>query len=253
MKKILSAIALTAMASAPAFAAEGMWRPGQLPKISEMLKFEGLEMPASELASLTEYPLNSVVQLGRYCTASFVSRKGLLVTNHHCAYGGIQYNSTAENNLIDKGFLAKGFRRELPMPPGTNIYVTEEITDVTAQLVDGLEKMSGLERYQAIDARKKTLIAGCEREAGYRCTVNSFYGGAEYLLIKSLQIKDVRLVHAPAASVGKYGGDIDNWMWPRHTGDYAFLRAYVSKSGKSAKYSKDKRALQAQVPPEDGQ
>lgn len=237
MKKLITTLALSAAVASPAFAAEGMWRPGQLPKISELLKTEGLEIQAESLASLTEYPLNAVVQLGRYCTASFVSPKGLLVTNHHCAYGGIQYNSDEKNNLISTGFLAKSLGKELPMPPGTSIFVTEQIDDVTQAMVGGLEQVQGLERYEALQSREKALIAECETD-GYRCTVNSFFGGAEYLLIKTLEIRDVRLVHAPSDTVGKYGGDIDNWMWPRHTGDYAYLRAYVGKDGKPADYSK---------------
>ena len=237
MKKLLTAVALSAAVAIPALASEGMWRPGQLPKISDLLKAEGLEIEPQKLASLTKYPLNSVVQLGRYCTASFVSPKGLLVTNHHCAYGGIQYNSTSERNLIADGFLAKKFKQELPMPPGTSIYVTEDIEDVTGKVVDGLESVTGIKRHEAIEKRKKKLISKCEKP-GYRCTVNTFYGGAEYLLIKTLEIRDVRLVHAPAETVGKYGGDIDNWQWPRHTGDYAYLRAYVGRDGKPANYSK---------------
>ena len=236
MKKLFTAAALTAAVITPVIASEGMWRPGQLPEIADMLKAEGLQIDPGDLASLTEYPLNSVVQLGRYCTASFVSPKGLLVTNHHCAYGGIQYNSTGDRNLIADGFLAKYFKQELPMPPGTSIYVTEDIEDVTDKVVGGLETITGIERYNAIDKRKKKLISKCEK-AGYRCTVNAFYGGAEYLLIKTLEIRDVRLVHAPAETVGKYGGDIDNWQWPRHTGDYAYLRAYVSRDGKPVSYS----------------
>ncbi|MCW8864668.1 MAG: S46 family peptidase, partial [Colwellia sp.] len=170
----------------------------------------------------------------------FVSDQGLVATNHHCVYGSVQYNSTAENNLLKNGFLAKSFKEELPATPGSRIYVTEEISEVTKLVKAGLtEAMSGSARYKAIDINSKSLVAECENDDRYRCSVVNFHGGLEYYLFKQLTIRDVRLVHAPASSIGKYGGDIDNWMWPRHTGDYGFYRAYVGKDGQPADYSED--------------
>ena len=120
------------------------------------------------------------------------------------------------------------------------MYVTEQVTNVTdkvnAQLNDD---MDGNTRYKAIEKAEKSLVAECEKDVGYRCNVYTFHGGLEYYLIKALEIKDVRLVYNPAMGIGKYGGDIDNWMWPRHTGDYSFYRAYVSKDGQPAEYSED--------------
>ncbi|MBT1443747.1 S46 family peptidase [Shewanella sp. JM162201] len=232
---------LLTAAIAAAFGAqadEGMWQPHQLPELAATLKAKGLEINPESISKLTEFPMNAVISLGG-CTASFVSPKGLVVTNHHCAYGSIQYNSTAEKNLLADGFLAKTFADELPAAPGSRVYVTESLTNVTADIKAGLENATGDAFYKGVEAKEKSLVAECEKDAGYRCSVYSFHGGLEYYLIKQMEIRDVRLVHNPAASVGKYGGDIDNWMWPRHTGDYSFYRAYVGKDGKPADFSKD--------------
>ncbi|MBA6364059.1 S46 family peptidase [Colwellia sp. BRX8-8] len=230
---------LLAMASTFATADEGMWQPHQLPSIASELTQAGLKLNPNDLTDLTGFPMGAIVSLGG-CTASFVSDKGLVASNHHCVYGSVQYNSTAENNLLANGFLAKTFDEELPATPGSRIYVTEEINDVTTLIKGSItENMSGSERYKAIDKNSKTLVAECESDDKYRCSVVNFHGGLEYYLFKQLTIRDVRLVHAPASSVGKYGGDVDNWMWPRHTGDYGFYRAYVGKDGQPADFSKD--------------
>lgn len=237
MKKIAS-ICL-ALAAQPVLADEGMWQPHQLPKIANKLVDAGLKLDPSSLTDLTGFPMGAIVSLGG-CTASFVSDKGLVATNHHCVYGSIQYNSTEKNNLLKDGFLAKSFKEELPATPGSRIYVTEEITQVSDIIKAGLSNdMTGAQRYASIDKSSKTLVAECETDSKYRCSVVNFHGGLEYFLFKQLMIRDVRLVHAPASSVGKYGGDIDNWMWPRHTGDYGFYRAYVGKDGQPADYSVD--------------
>ncbi|WP_417762718.1 S46 family peptidase [Shewanella sp.] len=236
MKKWLIATAVTACFAAQAD--EGMWQPHQLPAMADVLKAKGLEIDASSISKLTEFPMNAVISLGG-CTASFVSPKGLVVTNHHCAYGSAQYNSTPENNILRDGFLAKTFEQELPAAPGSRVYVTESVTSVTDKVNQGTAKLTGDAFYKAIEAAEKKLVADCEQEDGYRCQVYSFHGGLEYYLVKQLEIRDVRLVYNPAESIGKYGGDIDNWMWPRHTGDFSFYRAYVNKAGKPADFSKD--------------
>lgn len=236
MKKWLLTVAVAA--SFGAQADEGMWQPHQLPAMADELKAKGLEIDAKSISKLTEFPMNAVISLGG-CTASFVSPKGLVVTNHHCAYGAIQYNSTPEKNLLQDGFLAKTFADELPATPGSRVYVTEDVTNVTKRVKGGLEGKVGSDFYQGVESQEKALVAECEKEDGYRCQVYSFHGGLEYYLVKQLEIRDVRLVYNPAASVGKYGGDVDNWMWPRHTGDFSFYRAYVSKAGKPADFSSD--------------
>ena len=229
---------LACFATAPLAAKEGMFTPDQLPEIAADLKDTGLELDPQALADLTAFPMGAIVSLGG-CSASFVSPQGLVVTNHHCARGSVQYNSTAENNYLVNGFLAKTFGEELPAAPGSRIYVTTAVSDVTERMRKGTEKLAPNARYDLVEQRMKDITAECEQDKGYRCQVASFYGGAQYKLIKRLEVRDVRLVYAPADSIGKYGGDIDNWMWPRHTGDFSFYRAYVAPDGSSADYSKD--------------
>ena len=218
---------------------EGQWQPHQLTQLQAEFDRVGIKLPASQLADLNQYPLNAVVGLG-YCSASFVSPQGLVVTNHHCAYGAIQNNSTPENNLIEKGFLAGSMAKELPAGPQERLYVTERVDDVTAQVTGKLPAdLHGKARYEAIQANRKALISECESDANYRCSVRSFHHGLEYFLIKQLMIKDVRLVYAPAEALGNFGGDIDNFEYPRHTADFTFVRGYVGKDGKPAEYSED--------------
>ncbi|MDP4944697.1 MAG: S46 family peptidase [Alishewanella sp.] len=236
MKKSLLVLAL---ASGFAMADEGMWMPQQLPNIATELKAAGLELDPANLTKLTEFPMGAIVSLGG-CSASFVSPQGLVATNHHCVYNSIAHNSTAENDLLRNGFLAKTLAEEVPAAPGSRIYVTKAVDNVTNKVIDAsTAKLSGKKRVDAIEANQKAIVAECEQDAGHRCSVAAYYGSLEYYLIKQLEIKDVRLVHAPAEGVGKFGGDTDNWMWPRHTGDYGFLRAYVSPEGKSADFHAD--------------
>jgi hypothetical protein len=233
------AVATMGMAVLSASAGEGMWVPQQLPEIAGPLKKAGLKLDPKQLADLTGDPMGAVVSLGG-CTASFVSPNGLVVTNHHCAYGAIQLNSTAERNLIDLGFNAPTLADELSGGPNARIYVLDEITDVTAQVKAAIAAAPGpLERTKAVDDLEKKLVGDCEADAGSRCRLYSFMGGNTYRLFKNIEIKDVRLAYAPPRGVGNYGGEVDNWMWPRHTGDFSFYRAYVGKDGKPAAYSKD--------------
>jgi hypothetical protein len=232
-------IALTMLTTTALRADEGMWQPSQLPELSDELRALGLEIDPAKLSSLTEHPMGAVISLLN-CTASFVSSDGLVVTNHHCAYGSIQHNSTEERNLLTDGFLAAKFSEELPARPGSRVMVTVDVQDVTERINKGLsDKMTGRDRYQAVADAQKKLVATCEKDPGHRCNVYSFHGGLSYKLIKQMEILDVRLVYAPSNGIGNYGGDIDNWMWPRHTGDFSFYRAYVGKDGKPAPPSEE--------------
>lgn len=230
-------IALIAVAWGPLSAAEGMWLPEQLPQLGDELKSLGLEIDARRLSTLTSHPLNAVIDLGG-CTASFVSAQGLVVTNHHCAQGSLQYNSSEAHNLMEQGFLAALPTDELRAAPGSRVRVTVEVSDVTDAVTADLDAASdGAERFDTIESRQKQLVSKCEEDPGHRCRVRSFHGGLQYLLYKQLEILDVRLVYAPSGSIGAFGGDVDNWMWPRHTGDFSFLRAYVGADGAPAEYS----------------
>jgi len=222
-----------------AYADEGQWQPYQLPQLKSELKRIGIAIPAEKLADLSKHPMSAIVSLGG-CSASFVSDAGLVVTNHHCAYGAIQRNSTTEHNYIANGFLAKTRDAELPGGPNTLVYVTDKVENVTSRVLKEIgPAMSGKQRSEAVDKAIKALIAECENDKIYRCSVPAFHRGLEYYRIRQMMIRDVRLVYAPANSLGDFGGDIDNYEWPRHVGDYSFLRAYVGKDGRPADPSPD--------------
>ncbi|MDO6679773.1 S46 family peptidase [Shewanella sp. 4_MG-2023] len=230
-------VAALVLSSGFAYADEGQWQPYQMPSIADKLAQRGIDIPAKQLADLTQYPMNAVVGLG-YCTASFVSPQGLVVTNHHCAYRAIQYNSKTEHNYLADGFLANTKKEEPSAGPNERLYITEKVTDVTSQVNANLSR-DPLSRYEDIQSNRKALIKDCETDENYRCSVSSFHNGLEYYLIKQLIIRDVRLVYAPPESVGAFGGDIDNYEYPRHSGDFTFLRAYVGKDGQPASYAED--------------
>jgi hypothetical protein len=235
---LAAAVAATLLAASVS-AGEGMWVPQQLPEIAGPLKDAGLELAPEQLADLTADPLGAVVALGG-CTASFVSPNGLVATNHHCAYGAIQLNSTPDKNLMALGFNAATPADEVSAGPNARVFVMDRITDVSADVLAAVASASdGIARQNALEARQKALIAECERDAGYRCTLYSFFEGQTFRLFRQIEIKDVRLAYAPPSSIGNFGGEIDNWMWPRHTGDFTFYRAYVGPDGKPAAFSKD--------------
>jgi len=236
MRLLTASIALALSFSA--HAVEGMWQPHQLQALADDIEAKGLALDPKKIGDLNAHPLNAIVGLG-FCTASFVSPMGLVVTNHHCAYGAIQYNSKPERNLLQDGFLAKKIGEDLPGEPNLRVFVTQSINDVSAKIRTGLPEGEtvGRKRFDAIDLRQKKLVKDCEKGGGLRCDVYVFHGGASYFLVKQMEIRDVRLVYAPAEAIGKFGGDTDNWIWPRHTGDFSFLRAYVGPDGKPADFS----------------
>ncbi|HEY8134137.1 MAG TPA: S46 family peptidase [Thermoanaerobaculia bacterium] len=237
MKKTI--FALAALIATSVFGAEGMWMPQQVPQLASELQKMGIKIDPNRFADLTGDPMGAVVSLGG-CSASFVSPDGLVVTNHHCGFGALQFNSTPQRDLITNGFLAKTRGEELPAGPGSRIFVTTKIEDVTGKVTGNLNsKLSNLDREKAIDRNVKQLVDECEKPGGVRCRVASFFEGSQYLRTTQMEIRDVRLVYAPALGVGDFGGETDNWMWPRHTGDWSYLRAYVGKDGKPADYSKD--------------
>jgi hypothetical protein len=234
---LTAALALT-LAAGAAQADEGMWMPAQLPQLAKALKAAGFEGDPAQLADVTRAPLSAVVSLGG-CTASFVSAQGLVVTNHHCAMGAIQLNSTPENNLIENGFNAPTLAAEVSAGPAARIFVTVGFDNITDRILAGAKGKTGRAYFDAVDAAKKAAVATCEQDAGHRCSVADMYYGSAFYLIKQLELKDVRLVYAPPVSIGNYGDEIDNFVWPRHVGDFSFYRAYVGKDGKPAAYSKD--------------
>jgi hypothetical protein len=218
----------------------GMWMPVQMKAHAETLRKLGVGFEPEALADPTQFPLNAVVSLGG-CSASFVSEQGLVITNHHCVTRALQHNSTPEANLLEDGFLAATLKDEPSAGPTSRIYVTTSFVDVTDKILPGLDAIDDpTARFKELDKRVKKLDETCEAKSeDTRCQIASYFEGAQFFEIEQLEIKDVRLVYAPHAGVGVFGGEIDNWRWPRHTGDYSFLRAYVGPDGKPAPYSEN--------------
>jgi hypothetical protein len=235
----LSVLLILILRALPADAAEGMWQPHELPALSNELTEAGFDGDPADFARLDAHPMTAIASLGG-CSASFVSEEGLIATNHHCAVGTIQYHSTAERNLLREGFVARRRTDELPGDPNLRVYVTDRIRDVTVEVESAIRTAGndGLAVFRAFEDTTRRLVAECEAQGPYRCEVASFHGGASFRLVRQLEIRDVRLVYAPPESIGAFGGDIDNWMWPRHTGDFAFLRAYVGRDGQPAAFDK---------------
>lgn len=213
----------------------GMWMPSQLSEHSGTLQKLGVSFPPEDLTDPTAFPLGAVVSLGG-CSASFVSSQGLLITNHHCVTRALQHNSTPEQNLLREGFLAADRSQELPAGPGQHVFVTTAFTDVTGEILTGLDAIEDdHSRAMELAARITAQSSACEaNKPDTRCVVASYFDGAQFIQIEQLHIKDVRLVYAPHAGIGVFGGEEDNWRWPRHTGDYAFLRAYVGPDSRPA-------------------
>lgn len=229
-----------ASAAEPVYQPGGMWMPQQIAEVhAETLRKMGLKYDPENFGDMLAFPLNAIVSLGG-ASASFVSPEGLCVTNHHCVIGYLQYNSKPGRNLVEEGYLAKTREDELPCGPTARVYVTTAITDVTERVLGGVREVADdLARLNELEKHKKEIVKEAEAAApDTRCEVAAFYGGAKYFLITRLELRDVRLVWVPHEGIGYFGGDIDNWMWPRHCGDFALIRAYVGRDGKPAGYSK---------------
>ena len=235
---LTASLALGLALNTAARADEGMWMPSQLPQLAKPLREAGFRGDPRELAEVTRAPLSAAVKVGGG-TGSFVSDQGLLLTNHHVAMGVIQYNSSTEHNLIDDGFIARDRADERAANPDFRVLVTVGFDKVTDQVLGQARGKTGRQYYDAVDAASKRIVADCEREAGVRCSVANMYYGSDFYRIRQLELRDVRLVYAPPRAIGNYGDEIDNFMWPRHSGDFTLLRAYIGKDGKPADYSPD--------------
>ena len=220
----------------------GMWLPSQmaLPQHADIFKKMGVTLTADQLTDPLADPLAAIVSLGG-CTASFVSPQGLIVTNHHCVQGGLEFISDKDHNFVEDGFLAKTRADERSIGPTGRVTIAQAFTDVTNEMRDGLDKIADpIKRTEEVERRYKTLIANCEKaKPDVKCSLSRLFRGGMYQLIESIELRDVRLVYVPKRSVGDYGGEVDNWQWPRHTGDFSFYRAYVGKDGKPADFAAD--------------
>jgi hypothetical protein len=239
MKSFLLSVMAALSLAVPAAGDDGLWMPQQIPALGDELKKLGLQLDPNQFANLTGFPMGAIVSTGG-CSASFVSPEGLLATNHHCVYGALQFNATPQNDIVSNGFLARTRAEEIQASPDARIYVTTAIEDVTQRVLAPFPAgIADADRSAAITRRRREIVNECEKPGGLNCQVASFFEGGQYLKITRLEIRDVRLVYAPALGVGNFGDEIDNWMWPRHTGDFGFYRAYVGRDGKPADYSKN--------------
>ncbi|MCM1532496.1 MAG: S46 family peptidase [Bacteroides sp.] len=226
---------------AGARADEGMWLPLLLQQNQDDMRRLGLQITAEDIYSINRSSLkDAIVQFGGGCTGEVVSDQGLVLTNHHCGFGYIQYHSSVEHDYLTKGFWAQSLQEELPCP-GLEVRFLREMCDVTDIMLEGITaQMPEAERQDSVKARAQRLQQGLA-EANTDIKVLPFYYGNQYYLFVYDVFKDVRLVGAPPSNIGKFGGDTDNWMWPRHTGDFSVFRIYADKDNRAAAYSPDNR------------
>ena len=219
---------------------EGMWLPYLLKLNEKDMQSKGMKVSAEDIYSINQGSLkDAVVLFGRGCTGEIVSEQGLLLTNHHCGYGQVQAHSSLENDYLTNGFWAMNQGEELPNL-GLTVTMLVSMKDVTAEVLKGVtEQMDEAARNAQIERNIKVITNDAVKDTHYKAMIKSIYNGNQYLLFINEVFEDVRLVGAPPSNIGKFGGDTDNWMWPRHTGDFSVFRIYVGTDGKPAPYSKD--------------
>ena len=219
-------------------AEEGMYPLSEIHKLD--LQKAGLQIGIDEIYNPNGVSLIDALVKINGCTGSFVSDQGLMITNHHCAFKAISNASTPEQNYLEDGFLAREFETEIPAE-GYVVRITESYEDVTDQILKSVEAIKDLaERNKAISKKMREIAKAADDEANsIIAEVSEMFAGESYILFKYRTIKDVRLVYAPPRSIGEFGGEADNWIWPRHTGDFTFMRAYVAPDGSAAEYSEE--------------
>jgi len=220
---------------------EGMWLPVLLKSLNESdMQSKGLKLSAEDIYSINKSSLkDAVVQFGGGCTGEIISDKGLLLTNHHCGYGQIQAHSTVENDLLTNGFWAMNQSQELPNP-GLTVTFIVRMEDVTAKVLANVKSgMNDADREKAVNEAIAAITKEVTSASRYGAFIRPFYYGNEYYMFVTETFRDIRLVGAPPSSIGKFGGDTDNWMWPRHTGDFSMFRIYANKNNEPADYSAD--------------
>ena len=241
MKLRTITIAAAILWALPTFADEGMWLPSLISERIADMQSKGLKLTAEDLYSVNHASLkDAIVLFGSGCTGELVSDEGLLFTNHHCGYGYIQKHSSVEHDYLKDGFWAMNRAQELPNP-GLTVKFLERMEDVTSAVMKGVKpKMSEEKRNALIKKNIDAIIKkAADQSKGLVAQVNALYYGNQYFLYVFREYRDVRLVGAPPSSIGKFGGETDNWMWPRHTGDFSIFRIYSDKDGNPADYSED--------------
>ena len=242
-KKALAVAASAILASAflTVKADEGMWLPSLISQRIEDMQAKGFRLSAEDIYSINQASLkDAVVLFGGGCTGELISSEGLLLTNHHCGYAQIQKHSSVEHDYLKDGFWAMDRSEELPNP-GLEVWFLDRMEDVTGAVLDGYEPgMTEQQRDSVVRTNSEAIAGKAEKDGtGLRADVESLYYGNQYFLFVYRVFKDVRLVGAPPSSIGKFGGDTDNWMWPRHTGDFSIFRIYADKDNNPAEYSED--------------
>ena len=239
MKRFSLLAALLALWALPVRADEGMWLPALVSQRIEDMQAKGFRLSAEDIYSVNQASLkDAVVLFGSGCTGELVSSEGLLFTNHHCGYGYIQKHSSVEHDYLKDGFWARTLAEELPNP-GLTVRFLERMEDVTAAVLKGYkEKMTEEQRQALVKKNAERIKAQAVKEGnGLKASVEALYYGNQYFLFVFREYRDVRLVGAPPSSIGKFGGETDNWMWPRHTGDFSIFRIYAGKDNLPADYS----------------
>jgi len=238
-KSFTIAVSLIIITRLITFAGEGMWIPMLLEQMNEKeMQAMGMNITAEDIYSLNKSSMkDAIVLFGRGCTGEIISEKGLLLTNHHCGFGQIQKHSSVDHDYLTDGFWAMSPEEELPNP-GLTVTMMTEMRDVTGEVLNGVkEDMTTAERIALIRENAKAIVEDFEKGSEYKAFIRSFFKGNQYYMIIVEIFKDIRLVGAPPSNIGKFGGDTDNWMWPRHTGDFSLFRIYVGPDGKPAEYA----------------
>ena len=241
MNRIILTFLVIFLAKTTLSATEGMWLPLLLNDLNEAeMQSLGMKMTAEDIYSVNHGSLkDAIVHFGGFCTAEIISNEGLLLTNHHCGYGEIQSHSSLENNYIEDGFWAATQADELPNP-GLFVTFIVKIEDVTKKCLKGVnDEMSEKERQSQIDKNIEAIKKGYTLKAFEKVMIKPFYKGNQFFLFLTETFNDIRLVGAPPSSIGKFGADTDNWVWPRHTGDFSMFRIYANKDNQPAEYSPD--------------
>ena len=254
MKRIISVITALTLMTGSALADEGMWMLPLLQKMNgKQMKELGCQLTPKEIYNINNSLKDAIVQFGGGCTGEIISGEGLLVTNHHCGYGSIQKLSSVEHDYLKDGYWAMNRGEELPCE-GLTVTFLKYMEDVTADLAKARKKaekeFAGHEKAdeliaKAVTEKTEALIEKAEKEnPNCRVLVENFYNqNVQYLIVYKIY-KDIRFVGAPPSSIGKFGADTDNWMWPRHTGDFSMFRVYADRNGEPAEYSADNVPLQ---------
>ncbi|HPH33059.1 MAG TPA: S46 family peptidase, partial [Chitinophagaceae bacterium] len=220
---------------------EGMWLPLFLQQLNEkQMKSMGMKISASDIYNINKGSLkDAIVSFGGFCTGEVISEQGLVLTNHHCGFDAIQNHSTLDRNYIRDGFWARNKGEEIPNP-GLFVTFIVRIEEVTKSALEGVKPtMTEQERQSTIDKNIAALRSGVKKEAYQDYFVRSFFEGNQYFMFVTETYKDVRLVGAPPSAIGNFGKDTDNWMWPRHTGDFSMFRIYAGKDNKPAEFSEN--------------